>query len=398
MEQTIGFHKLEDNVTSTRLEKLSKIRRDHAAQAMHELSRNNVIIHRHGGQYRNYVSINFNLESWGAGKSNTESRSNDPRRLISDAYDGKPIDQGLDLGVVNENEQEQEGDLNDVPIDQGYCLEDVPDNHPIESPSPITDKKTDKKILKEVQPIDDDTLTLKIQTVIASALSRVEVKLSDQLQSVVGQLHTMEAKFQDVQIQESKPQPISNSTPNNPANNIETSNAPTSVNPSVAYNFPLQLSDHQCQELERSLLPRAGDYSQALLDTLTNRLQNSTDPLKNPLAYFSSLVSKLELGTLDLQAFSSNTERAAKQQAEQYERLQQQIDYITQTYLAEYAIYKPLHEQIEIEEKKSGLDYWEAADKLQLAVTVTPMIEKLNSLQAENKRLEAEQEDLKSII
>jgi hypothetical protein len=29
---------------------------------------------------------------------------------------------------------------------------------------------------------------------------------------------------------------------------------------------------------------------------------------------------------------------------------------------------------------------------------VTPMIENLNGLQAENKRLEAEQEDLKSII
>ena len=447
MEQTVGFHKLEDNLTSTRLEGLTKIRRDHAAQAMRELDQNNVIIHRHGGQYRNYVSINFNLESWGAGKNNTEARSNDPRRLISDTYEGKPIDEGLDLSSVNE-QTISEADLNDVPIDQGYCLEDIPYNHleslkntpkiepiqakiaaskpvevatdrpveintPTETEAPITDKQT----LKSTQPIDDDTLTLKIQTVIASALNTIETKLSDQLshqlQNVVGKLHTIEAKFQDVQdvqIQESKPQatenitPIANHTAQNQTHQTHQTQTPdaalTSVNPnpSIAYQFPTQLSDQQCQELERSLLPRAGDYSQALLETLTHRLQNSTDPLKNPLAYFSSLVSKLELGTLDLHAFSSNTERAAKQQAAQYDQLQQQIDYITQTYLAESAIYKPLHEQIETEVKKQGLDYWDAANKLQLSATVTPMIEKLNGLYAESERLEAEQDQLKKSI
>jgi hypothetical protein len=380
MEQTVGFHKLEDNLTSTRLEGLTKIRRDHAAQAMRELDLNNVIIHRHGGQYRNYVSINFNLDSWGAGQKNSHARSNDPRLLISDAYEGQAVDEGLDLSVMNEPEIDQGDELTphpepsvnslEDPIDQGYDL--------AKTISPQSEKV-----------IDEDKLTLKIQNAVTSALNSIEKKVTSQLQTFAKQLHTVEEKFQTVEIEPN----IAISTPQTVVNNSVNTGYSTS-NPAFEYQFPIQLSTQQCQELERSLLPRAGDYSQALLNTLGNRLLNSSDPLKNPMAYLSSLVSKLETGTLDLQSFLSNTELTARAKENQYKQLQQQIDQCTQDYLDEYAIYKPIQKQIDQEIKNTDLNYWEVAKKLELTETVTPILNKLDRLQDEVKRLEAEQEKL----
>jgi hypothetical protein len=119
------------------------------------------------------------------------------------------------------------------------------------------------------------------------------------------------------------------------------------------------------------------------------------------MAYISSLVSKLEVGTLDLQSFLSNTELAAKAEAEvtqqkayQHEKLQQQIDQLTQSYLDEYAIYKPIQKQIEQEVKDTGLSYWEVTDKLELTATVTPILNKLASLQNDVKCLEAKQKEV----
>jgi hypothetical protein len=380
MEQTIGFHKLEDNVTSTRLEKLSKIRRDHAAQAMRELDLNNVIIHRHGGQYRNYVSINFNLDSWGAGQKNSHARSNDPRLLISDAYEGQAVDEGLDLSVMNEPEMNQSDELTPHPEPSGNSLED-----PIDQGYDLA--KTISPQSEKV--IDEDKLTLKIQNAVTSALNSIEKKVTSQLQTFAKQLHTVEEKFQTVEIEPN----IAISTPQTVVNNSVNTGYSTS-NPAFEYQFPIQLSTQQCQELERSLLPRAGDYSQALLNTLGNRLLNSSDPLKNPMAYLSSLVSKLETGTLDLQSFLSNTELTARAKKNQYKQLQQQIDQCTQDYLDEYAIYKPIQKQIDQEIKNTDLNYWEVAKKLELTETVTPILNKLDRLQDEVKRLEAEQEKI----
>ena len=48
LNQTIGFKKREDGMTSTRLEQLTKIRHDHASQAMKDLAAMNIIIRRVG--------------------------------------------------------------------------------------------------------------------------------------------------------------------------------------------------------------------------------------------------------------------------------------------------------------------------------------------------------------
>ena len=74
--------------------------------------------------------------------------------------------------------------------------------------------------------------------------------------------------------------------------------------------------------------------------------------------------------------------------------MQQQIDQLTQDYLAEYETYKPIHSKIEQEVKETGLDYWEVAKKRELFETITPVLNKLDRLQNEVKRLEAEQEKL----
>ena len=436
MEQTVGFRKLEDNITSTRLEGLTKIRRDHAAQAMRELNQHNVIIHRCGGQYYNYVSINFNLESWGAGQNNTQARSNDPRLLISDHYEGQPIDQGLDLNDSYQPEVSAENvDIPNIPIDQGHRLDNIDpktnnkkmseDNQPLQQEKIIEDNQASQpeKKLKDNQPlkqeknpennplIDKEDLTLQIQNAVTSALNDVTENLTHQLQSFAGQLHTIEEKFQKIQtIASTDTQPDHNPQNQQSANSAIANAVSNAVsNNDFSYEFPIQLSEQQCQELERSLLPRAGDYSQALLNTLANRMQNTTDPLKNPMAYISSLVSKLEAGTLDLQAFSSNAELAERMgltsiqsdqatieqlQAEEHERLQQQIDQLTQDYLAEYESYKPTHKQIETEMSQTGLSYWQIADKLDLTAIVKPIVNKLNRLVEETKTLETKQKEL----
>ena len=59
LNQTVGYKKLEDNITTTRLEKLTKIRHDHAGQAMKDLVTMNLLIHRIGGKHRNWLSGQF---------------------------------------------------------------------------------------------------------------------------------------------------------------------------------------------------------------------------------------------------------------------------------------------------------------------------------------------------
>jgi signal recognition particle subunit SEC65 len=61
-------------------------------------------------------------------------------------------------------------------------------------------------------------------------------------------------------------------------------------------------------------------------------------------------------------------------------------------HLAEYAIYKPIQKQIEQTIKEIGLSYWEVTDKLELKAIVTPILNKLESLQNDVKHLEVKQE------
>jgi hypothetical protein len=95
LNQTIGRSKLEDNMTTTRLEQLTKICHDHAGQAMKDLAAMNIIIHRAGGKYRNYLSINFNFSMWGNLTIAAQHKNNNPAILLPKKYTETPIDNGL---------------------------------------------------------------------------------------------------------------------------------------------------------------------------------------------------------------------------------------------------------------------------------------------------------------
>ena len=437
LKQTIGFKKLEDNVTSTRLEQLSKLRRDHASDAMRELARSNVIIHRRGGQYHNYVSINFNLESWGAGQSNTKIRSNDPRLLISDYYGDEVADQGLDLSLdISETaSNSHESD----PIDQG---KDLRINHaeiPTETPVPQTKPKaeisenSDKskantpakqiktKITKQADKpntqakiqtptkqaqaeidtatqspqLTEATLGALVKNIIASAISGVEEKFSDQIQSV-------KQEFQSTKLHQLFPIParseIIDDSNNNAANLTQPQVDNHSNNASVELEFPIQLSEYQRQELQTSLLPQAGDDAQPLLKLLAKRLNNTADPVKNPMAYMAYLVKQLQAGTLDLSPFRiqepaqpqptlvANPVPMSKEQKKktlEEQILQAQADAINHLYLLENKIFKPIYNAIDQESKKTGMDFWEVARKLQLFEQYSESFNKLEDIEKE---------------
>jgi phage replication O-like protein O len=439
LKQTIGFKKLEDNVTSTRLEQLSKLRRDHASDAMRELARSNVIIHRRGGQYHNYVSINFNLESWGAGQSNTKIRSNDPRLLISDYYGDEAADQGIDLGaeISETGSDSHESD----PIDQGKDLRLNHAETPTETPSPQAKSKaeTSKKIdkpkantptkqtqtktiksadkpktniqTKTVNPADkvpaeintapqppqltEATLGALIKNMISSALNGIEEKLSDQIQSV-------KQEFQSTKLHQLPPiqasSTIIDNANNNTANSTQAQANHHSNNSSIELEFPVQLSEYQRQELEKSLLPQAGDDAQPLLKLLAKRLNNTADPVKNPMAYMAYLLKQLQAGTLDLSPFRSQepaqpqptpmTEQAPmnkeqRQRAYEEQILQAQIDAINDLYVIEYRKFDPILEKIEQEAKKMGLGFTQAAKEIQLFEQYSESFHKLADIEQE---------------
>ena len=95
LRQTIGFSKLEDHATTTRLEQLTKIRHDHIGNTLHYLSKRNIIKWRKGGKYNNYLSINYDFASWGERNPQKQNPNNDPTILLPDYYIKTPIDQGL---------------------------------------------------------------------------------------------------------------------------------------------------------------------------------------------------------------------------------------------------------------------------------------------------------------
>jgi phage replication O-like protein O len=103
LNQTIGFKKLEDNINTTRLEKLTKIRHDHAGQAMKDLVAMNILMHRTGGTYRNWLSVNFNLATWGNSNSKDSDKTNNPIVLLPRKYTEEPIDQGLQLSMIGQD-------------------------------------------------------------------------------------------------------------------------------------------------------------------------------------------------------------------------------------------------------------------------------------------------------
>jgi len=350
LEQTIGFGKLEDNINSSRLENLTKIRHDHAISALRELDHKNVIIHRHGGKFRNWISINFNFESWGVGDKNRQARSNDPRLLISDKYAGQAVDQGVDLGESEptETNYEQSTEV----IDQGHDL-----NGKIEV-------KPEAKM-----EIDNSAFI--------SILNGIEERLMNHVYKFGNKLQDLEAKLQTSSIDqttdntsvESAPIHSSQAPTSNPQPTVENTvkaipaaierSLDTQADQSLSYEFPMTLSQQDRLEMQKTLLPQTGDKGQLMLNLLDKRLNNTADPIKNPMAYFASLVAKLKNGTLDLYAIE---QEEAKQIEAQYQVIMHEFRQID---VENKQLCKLVN--IEMEQGEVDLGFVATAEKMQLA-------------------------------
>ena len=379
LEQTIGFGKLEDNINSSRLENLTKIRHDHAIAALRELDHKNVIIHRHGGKFRNWISINFNFESWGVGDKNRQARSNDPRLLISDKYAGQAVDQGVDLGSSEPIETAFENTLTEA-IDQGRDLNIQTEIKPESKPTPNTEK---------------------FENAFLSALSSIEEKFTHQLHGVVSQLEDIREKIKTPSVDNSiNHKPNNSPVETNPVQPSQAQQAsisensvkaiPAAIEQSIQtlssqpdsihnYSFPMQLSHADCVEMHRTLLPQTGDKGQLMLKLLNKRLGNTADPIKNPMAYFASLVAKFKRGTLDLYAIEQEEAKEIEAQYQVLDRELQRIKTERQGYC----------DQVDAEMKKKGLDdsvipdFIKIAKQMQLADLIRNIEIRVNEINSD---------------
>ena len=416
MNQTIIFGKLEDNVTSTRLQQLTKIRRDHAASAMRELAANNVIIHRRGGEFHNYVSVNFNLESWGAGRANKAARSNDPRHLISDQYADEAVDQGVKFTAIDKKISDNEA------IDQGLSLDEKNEKSAVEiaeqtvtiteDQAPATaiksiDTEASKNTKSQKKKIEDKSLDIEksLQDKLFSAFEKLEAKLCTQLRTIEAKVcysntssdnndtanqreSIIEANTANITPSESSDKPDYSQYENHEnvseavkiLGDIEVPNRETihRVIPMDELIFPTQLTSFQCDNLKEYLLPRADNKAQALLKILAKRLNNNAKPVKNCIAYFSSLVKKSEANTLDLSVVEIEM---------QIEQLDKKIEAITLIYNQERDNYYHCQNLVVQEKQEHNLDFEAAAEKIQMTEILSNYAKKLEAMRTAGQPL-----------
>jgi hypothetical protein len=94
-----------------------------------------------------------------------------------------------------------------------------------------------------------------------------------------------------------------------------------------------------------------------MLKLLNKRLGNTADPIKNPMAYFASLVAKFKRCTLDLYAIE---QEEAKQIEAEYQIFYHELQQLR-------AEKQRLCDQVDAEMKKQGLDTSVIADFITIA-------------------------------
>ena len=159
LRQTIGFGKLEDHATTTRLEQLTKIRHDHIGNTLRYLSKRNIIKWRKGGKYNNYLSINYDFASWGERNPQKQNPNNDPTILLPDYYTKTPIDQGLCF-----DDDPEDANLFDPDLDREESPYAQPDTQTstenVNASALETDKYLDKdSVIQMVSEIVDEQFT-----------------------------------------------------------------------------------------------------------------------------------------------------------------------------------------------------------------------------------------------
>ena len=391
LNQTIGFKKLEDNINNTRLEQLTKIRYDHAGQTMKDLADLNIIIRRIGGKYRNWLSINFNLETWGKANISAEEKSNDPTILLPREYTQDPIDQGIPMDIAGLKNEAQS-----IPSESADNLLDSPVKKPdssIEEAIPAVEKPIVEKAIPIIEtPIVEtgaiETVVVKSESKTAEPVAEPSSKVTEAtLQQTMTTLFNEQISpvFQKITARLQKIEQKISHSPHNPDHRIdpplekqivdpiETDKAQMEqthqIKPSVQTSgaildlrYPHQLSAQEREGLQ-DLLHKSEDQAQNLLNLLAKRFENTHNPVNNPISYFASLVTRLRKKNLDLSA--AQHYQIPDPQQKQQEQLVQSLQ---QQYAECQSDYQHFERIVKTEMGKTGKSFTESCSEMGMEI------------------------------
>ena len=303
--QTVGFDKREDDMNGRRLEQLTGIRPDHANATVRRLEKWNVVIAR-SGDYGKWLSINFDLSSWG--KAPSESQTNDPHCLLSACYQALLADEEqLSLHVVPTSVQQETALKLQIESQADLQVQsEIKQQHSIPSPPVVT----------------------------------YSVELPTELPS-------------DLPTQLPMPNhPLPTPLPNKEVSVPIEKNAKKDA---FEIHFPSSLAKQLCQKLRGYLQEiKIPQQAQRLVDYFANCLKNRN--IRSPIAYFINLKNRLLNGQLDLpedQNIVKENKQAQQKRNELHYQYQQAI-----------TDYKQLKQQIEAVSKGEDCTFEQALERI----------------------------------
>ncbi len=350
LRQTVGFGKLEDHATTTRLEQLTKIRHDHIGNTLRYLSKRNIIKWRKGGKYNNYLSINYDFASWGERNPQKQHPNNDPTILLPNYYTKTPVDQGFcfddpedkalfdnDLdpaenAYLEPETRQSHSDINaaqelntDKYLDKDSVIQVVSEivdkqftqikqlfkqnqaeSHPIESSS--TDKVKQNK--ESIDPVEQYEYKIRAYQKEIEALkqqSKQEItQLKQQSEQEITEVkqHSEQVELENSRLHKKQIEThIQNQTPNT-INDYYLSQETATAQSLEEIDYPVQLSENDCFSAKKVVM-KSPEKAQDILDLLAIRLNQTQPVLNNPIAYLARLVQKEQQNELDFSALQS---------------------------------------------------------------------------------------------
>ena len=141
-------------------------------------------------------------------------------------------------------------------------------------------------------------------------------------------------------------------------------------------NYPEQLDAQQCEALH-TLLHQCGDQAQNVLNLLAQRFENTHQPIKQPVAYFATLVERLQINKLDL---SAAYHYKIKNTADINH--QKQIDALQVKYQGQCCDYRHFAKVVEREITQTGRSFAEASEATNMTLILDDLSEKIKQTEA----------------
>ncbi len=322
--QTLDFNKFEDDMNGRRLQQLTNIFPHHANEAVRALEAMNALITR-DGTYGKYMSVNFDFEQWGKGDCD-KYPINDPHILLDSEEDEDSA------ATLTPEKYEQLADYEKRELDaflSGEIANEIANETAKTPPSEKSQAQWQAEHEQLLQIINDLTTKLReleaqVNTLLAERALLAKVtkaaKATEKSKTApilvtkpkitpeIPSERQPEIKPETANVVTEAPVAATKSEPETRAiaqpitHPAEATPPTTQVTPSsepVVLHFPSQLNEDQCYDAEK-LVKRADDKAQILLDMLEKRLRNTANPVKNPIAYLSSLLTRLKNNQLDM--------------------------------------------------------------------------------------------------